>query len=144
MSTKVIAVISTLALISGCAVVNAPSALQNLRDSSMSEVRDYAQDLAGLLRSGTSREEAIEITKKSMADSLKDPEGARFRNLRIKDFEGGAVVCGEINGKNSYGAYVGYQRFVASHKSGTLEDADSKYQAINDAANAGFYAACVH
>lgn len=24
------------------------------------------------------------------------------------------VLCGEVNGKNSYGAYTGYKRFVAT------------------------------
>lgn len=46
---------------------------------------------------------------------LKDPESARFRNLfKFVGSRGATRVCGEINAKNSYGAYGGFQRFVAT------------------------------
>lgn len=45
-----------------------------------------------------------------------DPEAARFRNVRAADItltSGEQVrrVCGEVNGKNRLGAYVGYSMF---------------------------------
>ena len=67
---------------------------------------------------------------------------AKFQNLRIADFDGGKVVCGEINAKNSYGGYVGYKRFVAGTSAATIYDTSSKYPDINDASNAGIVAAC--
>lgn len=36
---------------------------------------------------------------------LKDPKSAEFRNQK-----GG---CGEVNSKNSFGAYTGFKRFIA-------------------------------
>lgn len=42
------------------------------------------------------------------AAGLKDPSSAQFRNLRAAN----GNLCGEINGRNSFGAYAGFQRFV--------------------------------
>jgi hypothetical protein len=40
---------------------------------------------------------------------LKDPESTTFRNEVLSKEN---VLCGEYNSKNSYGGYVGYQRFI--------------------------------
>jgi hypothetical protein len=52
--------------------------------------------------------------KRVTADNMRDPDSARFRNLRKvrSDFEQGWKVCGEVNAKNAYGGYVGYTSFV--------------------------------
>lgn len=44
---------------------------------------------------------------------FKDPESAKFRNLFISD-KGVTTLCGEVNAKNSYGAYVGFRRFYSN------------------------------
>jgi hypothetical protein len=53
----------------------------------------------------------IEATKQAVADTLKDPSSAQFKNVIV--FDGGKqrAVCGEVNGKNSYGGYVGFKKF---------------------------------
>lgn len=58
----------------------------------------------------------IKAAKEIVASELRDPESAQFRNIsKTKKNEFGVVtVCGEVNGKNAYGGYVGYQRFVNS------------------------------
>lgn len=45
---------------------------------------------------------------------LRDPDSAHFRDTRF--YSGGAapVVCGEVNSKNGFGGYGGFQRFIAS------------------------------
>lgn len=45
--------------------------------------------------------------KTAVADQMKDPSSAQFREVRRVD----DAVCGEVNGKNSFGAYSGFQRF---------------------------------
>ena len=40
---------------------------------------------------------------------LNDPESAQFRNLELA----GDAVCGEVNAKNGFGGYVGFQPFYA-------------------------------
>ncbi|WP_088699701.1 hypothetical protein [Halomonas campaniensis] len=53
--------------------------------------------------------------KKAVAERLRDPSSAQFRNVKGGEKRGMYNVCGEVNGKNSYGAYAGYERFVASN-----------------------------
>lgn len=51
-------------------------------------------------------------TKRLITKDFKDPESARFRSVqgyRLSNRE--LAVCGEVNGRNSYGAYVGYKKF---------------------------------
>ncbi len=62
-------------------------------------------------------EKAIYLAKSEVAANLKDPASAQFRNVKVSkmtDAEDGhviAVVCGEINGKNGFGAYAGFHPF---------------------------------
>lgn len=52
--------------------------------------------------------------KEQVSYTLKDPGSAQFRNVRGFAFSGpggGYVVCGEVNGRNSYGGYAGFQPF---------------------------------
>ncbi|MDT1887731.1 hypothetical protein ACN6Q4_20435, partial [Acinetobacter baumannii] len=42
--------------------------------------------------------------QKLVKDKLKDGETAKFRN----QWE----LCGEVNAKNSFGAYTGFQRYI--------------------------------
>ena len=57
----------------------------------------------------------VSKAKSAVSRDFKDPEAAKFRNLGIYKSETGKAdpyVCGEVNAKNSFGAYVGYRRFV--------------------------------
>ena len=61
---------------------------------------------------------ASEVQQIKAAESrdLKDPFTARFQNIRAADVtlaDGSVVrrVCGEVNARNSYGAYTGYTWF---------------------------------
>jgi hypothetical protein len=52
----------------------------------------------------------------TVTTDFKDPGSAQFRNVRAADLtlEDGTKerrVCGEVNGKNSFGAYVGFTMF---------------------------------
>ncbi len=57
--------------------------------------------------------------KKAAAYDLKDPGSAQFRNIRISALP--TIVCGEINGKNSYGAFTGFNLFTYDDKKGKAE-----------------------
>lgn len=48
------------------------------------------------------------------AAQLIDPSSAQFRNVRRVANNGISRVCGEINGKNRMGAYVGFTRFIVN------------------------------
>lgn len=43
-----------------------------------------------------------------MRARLKDPESARFQNIRPV---ARGEICGQVNAKNAFGGYVGFQHF---------------------------------
>jgi hypothetical protein len=144
MSSARFCVVSAFALvmISGCAQVggyNNPST--RVRDISMLTVGDYSQVVKTFLMTGT-QEKAIEQAQIALANSMKDPSSTQFRNVRLVKYLEGNVICGEVNGKNSYGGYVGFTPFVASTSSAVLYDNDAKYPDIQAASNSGLRAAC--
>ncbi|MGP9798170.1 hypothetical protein ACT3UJ_12520 [Halomonas sp. 86] len=58
----------------------------------------------------------VKKSKEAVADRLRDPDSAQFRNIKSgKASNGLETVCGEVNGKNAYGAYSGYERFIANN-----------------------------
>ncbi len=48
--------------------------------------------------------------------TLKDPSSAEFRNQR--------GLCGEVNARNSFGAFGGFRRFVVISESMVMTEAD--------------------
>jgi len=55
--------------------------------------------------------------KANVATSFLDPGSVQWRGLYISNTDtrpSALVLCGEVNAKNSYGAYVGFRRFFAS------------------------------
>lgn len=65
---------------------------------------------------------AIGRAKTAVSNAMRDPESAQFKNLRTRlrpagkgqvlgPTAAGWVVCGEANGKNAFGGYVGYRAF---------------------------------
>ncbi|CAI8795731.1 hypothetical protein EMIT0P12_20086 [Pseudomonas sp. IT-P12] len=52
----------------------------------------------------------IDRARIAVSERLKDPDSAKFRNER-QVADGG--VCGEVNGKNGFGAYSGFAPFFA-------------------------------
>ena len=57
----------------------------------------------------------IRKAKASVAYDLLDPESAQFRNVETSDY---GYVCGEVNAKNSYGAYTGFKWFSVDFNDG--------------------------
>lgn len=54
----------------------------------------------------------IKRAKQEATRSFLDPDSAKFRNLFVTKGKSILSLCGEVNGKNSYGGYVGYRRFI--------------------------------
>ena len=84
-------------------------------------MRKFVLFLVFLLSSFSANASAVEITpatdeqiekaRKSLEDRLLDSESARFKNVVIiKNVN--TYFCGEVNAKNLYGAYTGYQQFM--------------------------------
>jgi hypothetical protein len=74
--------------------------------------------------------------KAAVADQLKDPRSAQFRGVvsKIDSYTHLRVVCGEINGKNAYGGYVGFQKFAFVPSSGiaVIAPDDDDYQSMTE------------
>ncbi|EJI2238774.1 hypothetical protein NDG50_004255 [Salmonella enterica] len=59
---------------------------------------------------------AIKIVEKDVRSTLLDPDAGRFTNMRalqLGDNSNSYMVCGEVNGKNTIGAYTGATEFNA-------------------------------
>jgi hypothetical protein len=74
--------------------------------------------LAGLalLSLSVAAQQAPELNEKLLQEAfqgtLKDADSAKFRAIRYKmDAPEGWTMCGEVNAKNSYGGYAGFQPF---------------------------------
>lgn len=69
----------------------------------------------------------IDFAKERASYDMKDPSSTQFRNLfAITRGRGDDTVCGEINAKNSYGAYTGFREFyVDSDGEYFISDPDS-------------------
>lgn len=60
------------------------------------------------------RKVALKTDAKTAVERLlKDPGSAKFRSVLIVKNDGVEVVCGEVNSKNGFGAYTGYQYFLS-------------------------------
>lgn len=77
----------------------------------------------------TSHDEVVIMNAKNhVAANLKDPSSATFQDIFIvkepTDTNGSerGTVCGQVNGRNSFGAYSGYTRFVARYFSNRKMD----------------------
>ncbi|HHM1858452.1 hypothetical protein Q5N06_17950 [Klebsiella pneumoniae] len=67
-------------------------------------------------------DKAIELAKKEIAADTRDPDSSKFRYVRFiqkEESQDGTVsgyVCGQINGKNAFGAYSGFTPFMLEVK----------------------------
>jgi hypothetical protein len=59
----------------------------------------------------------VSTAKELVARDLKDPSSAQFRNVK----RGERAVCGEVNAKNSYGAYIGFRHFYVESGEASIE-----------------------
>jgi hypothetical protein len=83
---------------------------------------------------GASSDESFKELTKSLKNFLvtdfKDPSSPQFRNvvLRQSSDKISFHLCGEVNGKNSYGGYIGFRRFVVSYRTDKKIDTHSQVE----------------
>ena len=72
--------------------------------------------LAAMIALGSCSDPAksyIAEAEKAVSENLRDPASAEFRNVSYRQANTGAhVVCGEVNGRNGFGGYAGFQQFI--------------------------------
>ena len=71
--------------------------------------------LVGLSGCQSGEDRLNNAAKAALASTMIDPTSFLTRDLRWgRDDAGARAVCGEVNGKNRMGAYVGFEAFVAT------------------------------
>lgn len=90
--------------------------------------------LSGCDRAKEARQ--IKAAEAAIAAQLRDPSSAQFRNVHVPAI---GVVCGEVNGKNGFGAYNGFRRFMVVGDAADVEPEQpqepiewSPYRVFND------------
>ncbi|UVK45331.1 hypothetical protein BPNPMPFG_000858 [Mesorhizobium sp. AR07] len=75
--------------------------------------RSFAQEVVDTTAVAIGPELMLGI-RDAFAERLTDPTSLQLRRLRMAKLSGSDydVVCGEFNGKNGFGGYVGFQHFV--------------------------------
>lgn len=70
----------------------------------------------------------IDSAKEAVRERLSDPGSASFRGLYFHSPKNGLmVVCGEVNAKNKFGGYSGFERFMSnSTPAATFLESDVK------------------
>ncbi len=111
----VLAILAAAVLILGCGSPS-PAPANPLNEYTWLRLEQLKGEAIALATALTKQSEVqlLESIKSRTADKLKDPESARFKNLRFVDYKGGKLICGEVNAKNSYGGYVGFAPFLAT------------------------------
>ena len=73
----------------------------------------------------------IRVGKDSVRSKLKDGDSAKFKDVFFSQGKDGVPVsCGWVNSKNGFGAYGGYQRYIATNRAELtfLEEQISDFQ----------------
>lgn len=65
------------------------------------------------------RAEVSSAARNMIRQSSKDPDSLKFRNEFLA---GPGMHCGEVNGKNSFGGYTGFKRFISNERTLLVDD----------------------
>lgn len=84
----------------------------------LADDRSPAKRTSDPLRAERDRQQVWVMNGQDMVRSrLRDGESARFRGSYFyRGSDGIPLACGEVNGKNAYGAYRGWQRYISAGK----------------------------
>lgn len=77
-----------------------------------------------LLTAGVAQAESADVyllkekARELVRARLKDPDAAKFQKLEPHKLDNGAtIICGEVNSKNAYGGYAGFEKFFSTGSS---------------------------
>ena len=69
----------------------------------------------------TLTDQHVKTVQDGVRASMKDPDSAKFGPMAaVVDTDGAVTVCGFVNGRNSFGGYVGMQPFFGMMDAGAL------------------------
>jgi hypothetical protein len=137
MRIKLILLLNFYAPLIACTSAIETINLQDQSQSSIDEVSAMA-DASAPVYSSSGPNQTIVLALASVRSLLKNPSSAKFKNVRIVDFSGGQVVCGDVN---EVSGSDGFLPFVSG---GGLAKIWTKWNLalVEYHANAGILAAC--
>jgi hypothetical protein len=130
-----------MVFLAGCAPTNPYTMEDRIGDARQNALR-WAATLAlegADVHAQLGDDEMMALARASIRESLADPESARFRREKVVAYDDGVLVCGEMNAKNRFGGYVGYDLYISS---GYRAEFWQESEISPEAANAGILAAC--
>lgn len=77
-------------------------------------------------REAAEQAQAIATLREGVARKLLDPGSAQFRDERLTPFN--SALCGQVNGKNTLGAYVGFKRFYGAGTLSVIDDSGLPFE----------------
>ena len=78
------------------------------------ELTGKVLEIESIAFSSESDEKILQAIKENVKDKLRDPESARFKDLKLIRLDNAIYACGEVNAKNAFGGYTGFKMFFAS------------------------------
>jgi len=76
---------------------------------------EYSAEDRQRQREAAEHDEAKYAAENNLKALLKDADSAKYEGVFLSRIEGGnLMLCGKVNSKNSFGAFVGFKRFIAS------------------------------
>ena len=77
------------------------------------------------------RRSFIADTKHKLAKQFKDPDSVEFKQTKyFNSPELGEIIYGQVNAKNSFGEYSGFERFISNGKTTFMEKKDVNFADI--------------
>lgn len=145
MKNTALGILTAAIFLNGCATTTLPppiqSPYQGLYDMRVQEAEIMAKEVDQALKTLTPAE-VLRKVQSLVSYEMKDPDSAKFRNLRFVKYNEKTVVCGEVNAKNSYGGYVGFENFIAGQTQWRLSRESEEKTAAGSADSAGFRTYC--
>lgn len=78
----------------------------------------------------TPLEMAQVMAGEEMRKILREPNSAEYRNVRAHRLNDTFLFCGEVNARNGFGGYTGFQRFVAVPTTIALTEGMPQFAAV--------------
>jgi hypothetical protein len=96
-------------------------------EPSFDAISNYIMIQSHLREKREPSEEELDLARSHVEAQLRDAESARYRNEYAFDVEDSVIVCGEVNGRNGYGAYAGFQTYQTTILRMQVGDFDEPY-----------------
>jgi hypothetical protein len=92
--------------LAGCMAAAQPiqSPYQELHNQRLKAAESIAAEVEASLKKLTPQE-VLSKALQNVAYGLKDPDSAKFRNVRFVKYNARIVVCGEVNAKNLFSVF---------------------------------------